>query len=147
MLKRTCCSFEIFDQIIMASNLNSLSVIQLFHQNLFSALFAITHASLYQYLMPMVRPNIKPGLLLEQSENDLPIFIQTYNLFHWRKISWITHPETSSRGSNSRNDPGVLLVYSNSTCRAEHAHICETSQRVANSGVRVLWSWKFWPKK
>ena len=47
-------------------------------------------------------------------------------------------------GSNSRNDPGVWLVYSDSTRRAEHAHICETSQRVANSGIRALWSWKFW---
>ena len=26
-------------------------------------------------------------------------------------------------------------------------HICETSQRVANSRVRALWSWKFWRKK
>ena len=57
------------------------------------------------------------------------------------------HPETSSRGSNSRNDPGVWLWYSDSTRRAEHAHIGGTSQRVANSGVRALWSWKFWKKK
>ena len=48
--------------------------------------------------------------------------------------------------SNSRNDPGVWLVYYDSTRRAEHAHIGATSQRVANSGVRALWSWKFWPK-
>ena len=41
-------------------------------------------------------------------------------------------------GSNSRNDPGVLLVYLDSTHRAENAHIFETSQRVANSGVRAL---------
>ena len=34
------------------------------------------------------------------------------------------------KGSNTRNDPGVLLVYSESTRRAEHAHICEISQRV-----------------
>ena len=38
-------------------------------------------------------------------------------------------------GSNSRNDPGVWLWYSDSTRRAEHAHTGETSQRVANSGV------------
>ena len=43
-------------------------------------------------------------------------------------------------GSNSRNDPGVWLSYSDSTRRAEHAHIGGTSQRVANSGVRALWS-------
>ena len=30
-------------------------------------------------------------------------------------------------GSNSRNDPGVRLVSSNSTRRAEHAHLEETS--------------------
>ena len=50
-------------------------------------------------------------------------------------------------GSNSRNDPGVRLWYSDSTRRAEHAHIGGTSQRVANSGVRALWNWKFWKKK
>ena len=50
-------------------------------------------------------------------------------------------------GSNSKNDPGVWLWYSYSTRRAEHAHIGGTSQRVANSGVRALWSWKFWKKK
>ena len=50
-------------------------------------------------------------------------------------------------GTNSRNDPDVWLWYSNSTRRAEHAKIGGTSQRVANSGVRALWSWKFWKKK
>ena len=30
-----------------------------------------------------------------------------------------------------RNDPGMWLVFSDSTWRAAHAHICETSQRVA----------------
>ena len=32
-------------------------------------------------------------------------------------------------GSNSRNDPGMWLWYSDST------------RRVANSGIRALWSW------
>ena len=58
-----------------------------------------------------------------------------------------THPETSSRGdgSNSRNYPGMWLAYSDSTWRVEHAHICETSQRVANSEIKAFRSWKFWP--
>ena len=42
------------------------------------------------------------------------------------------------QGSNSRNDPGVWQVYSDSTRRAEHAHICETSQRVANYEIRAF---------
>ena len=37
------------------------------------------------------------------------------------------------RGSNSRNDPVVWLVYSESTRWAANAHICETSQQVAKS--------------
>ena len=46
-------------------------------------------------------------------------------------------------GSKSRIDPGLWLVYSESTRQAEHVHICGTSQRVANS--KIEWSWKFWP--
>ena len=53
---------------------------------------------------------------------------------------------TTDTPSSSRNDPSVCLVYSDSTRRNGHAHIGETSQRVANSGIRALWSWIFWPK-
>ena len=38
----------------------------------------------------------------------------------------------------SRKDPGMRLIFSDSTRRAEHAHIGETSQRMAKSGVRTL---------
>ena len=57
-----------------------------------------------------------------------------------------THPQTSSRGSNSRNDPGVWLVYSDSTRQAEHAYICEIFQQVANSEIRALRSCKYRPR-
>ena len=43
-------------------------------------------------------------------------------------------------GSNSRNDPGMWLWYSDSTRWAEHAHIGGTSHRVAKSGIRAPWS-------
>ena len=58
----------------------------------------------------------------------------------WNDISWYAHLGTLSReeGSNSRNDPGVQLVYSESTRRRANAHIGETSQPVANSGMRAL---------
>ena len=69
------------------------------------------------------------------------------NLYKLRYQYIFALPETPSRGSNYRNDPGVWLWYSDSTRRAEHAHIGGTSQRVANSGVRALWSWKIWKKK
>ena len=38
--------------------------------------------------------------------------------------------------------PGVCLVYSDSTRRSEHAHICETSQRVANSELDTFFGCK-----
>ena len=42
-------------------------------------------------------------------------------------------PGTPSRAPPySRNYPGMLLVFSKSTRRAEHGHIGETSQRVEN---------------
>ena len=39
---------------------------------------------------------------------------------------------------HSRNDQGMCLVFSDSTRRAAHAHICDTSQRVAD-----LFLWLF----
>ena len=77
-------------------------------------------------------------------DNDLSEDTKTN--FNWRLSS--AHPETPSRGegSNSRNDPGLWIVNSDSTQRAEHAHICETSQRVANSEIIALWSWNFGPR-
>ena len=60
----------------------------------------------------------------------------------------LSQPGTLSwgEGSNSRNDRGMWLVYSEKTRQAAHAHICETSQRVAKSEIKALWSWKFRPK-
>ena len=59
----------------------------------------------------------------------------------------VSHPLKILRGGpDSRNDQGVWLVYSHGTRRAAHAHMSETSQRVVNSRIRVLWTWKFGPK-
>ena len=80
-----------------------------------------------------------PEATKQQNSSKLACF---YDLITWSdNINRGTHPETSSR-----NDPGVWLAYSDSTRRAEHAHICETSERVANSEIRALWSLKFWSK-
>ena len=69
------------------------------------------------------------------------------NTLKFVQISCNTPPETPSRGPlpHSRNDPGMWLVFSDSTRRAAHAYIRETSQRVAEFFM-ALWSWKFWPK-
>ena len=80
----------------------------------------------------------------EKMSNKFCIFILeicvTYLVF--------TPPETSSSGvkSNSRNDPGVRIVYFESTRRGALALIRETSQRVGNSRIRALCGWKFRPK-
>ena len=63
-----------------------------------------------------------------------------------RKIRLVNAWKLRSEGSYSRNDPGVWLVYSDSTRRGAYAQINVISQRVANSGIRALWIWKFWPK-
>ena len=62
--------------------------------------------------------------------------------FHW----WDTPLKFRPGPPYSRNDPGVWKVYSHSTRRAEHAHMCETYQRVTNSEIKALWSCKLWPK-
>ena len=63
------------------------------------------------------------------------------------RIVYLTHSlKLRPGGANSRNEPGVWLWYSDSTRRAKHAHIEETSQGVAESEIRVLWSWTFWRK-
>ena len=46
------------------------------------------------------------------------------------------HPENPSRGRCLI--PEMIYVYSDSTRLAEHAHVCETSRRVANSEIRVI---------
>ena len=50
------------------------------------------------------------GIDFDNSQkNNLAIDFVSKLLWTW----YILHPETSSRGSNSRNDPGMWLVYSN----------------------------------
>ena len=46
-----------------------------------------------------------------------------FDIIGWVGFSTIIHP---------RNDPGLWLVYSDRARRDKHAHIGETSQRVAN---------------
>ena len=47
--------------------------------------------------------------------------------------------------ANTRNYPGMWLLYSDSTRRGACANVAETSWRMANSGISGLWSWKFRP--
>ena len=51
------------------------------------------------------------------------VSFQKKKIKNLRLIPYYTYPETSSRGSNSRNDPGMWLVYGESTRLGVHAHI------------------------
>ena len=67
------------------------------------------------------------------------------NLFSFKTILCLhTLKLRPGTGPNSKNDQGVEL--SDKTRRAEYARISETSQRVANSEIKALWTWKFWAK-
>ena len=74
----------------------------------------------------------------------LPTWMDVFKISYYAFLYLITPPETPSKAPHSRNDPGMWQEFSDSTRRAAHAHIRQTSQRVAD--FRALWSWKLWPK-
>ena len=56
-----------------------------------------------------------------------------------QEFKWVLELRPGERGTNSRNDSVVWLVYSVSTRRGAQINISRTYQQEANSEIRGLW--------